>query len=265
MVPVWKNSHTALHSNCAERSKTGFPQEQFTEYQHRMQTIRSLFLGMLVATIGTTSYGQTNRTEIGIEGGPSMIFLRGLDIFRQVPSMGVGFTGGIYGQFNVSGRTSLHTSIAYERKGSVLRVSFTDINGTITGKGTGRSNYDYLTMPILLRASLGKKGRYFLNAGPYLGYLIQRSEVANAENYHSTYHVDMKSDKRFDTGISAGIGMSIPFKTKFDLSFELRNNLGLYNTSAVLAENDGTIKTNSTVLLFGFGYKFGERIAPSVE
>ena len=230
-----------------------------------MLTIRSLFLGILVAAIGYTAYGQTNKLDLGIEGGPSVIFLRGNHLIDEFHDPTLGFCGGVFVQYNFSRIASIHTSIFYERKGSASTIQLTDINGSYIAKACVNTHYDYLTVPILLRASFGSKNQLFLSAGPYFGYLVAQSYTVEADNFQPFAYDDISNDKRFDTGISAGIGMSVPIKTKFDLSFELRNNLGLFNTSAVSVVNDGTIRTNSTVLIFGFGYKVGERIAPGVE
>ena len=70
---------------------------------------------------------------------------------------------------------------------------------------------------------------------------------------------DTDNYERFDVGLVTGFGTQIPIKEKLLLTFEIRNNLGLYNTSEVPVSNDGTIKTNSTNLLIGFAYRIGTR------
>lgn len=225
-----------------------------------MINIKSLFIGLLFLTAGTT-YGQTNRFEIGIEGSPSLIFLRGNDFIDNNHKATIGFSGGLFFQFNFKNIISLRTSIAYERKGSVLTAQTTDINGNSLGEVTTHSNYDYLTLPVLVRATFGKRVLYFVNAGPYFGYLIKQTSVSKGDNVPTTTTDNTFRDKRFDTGISTGLGLSIPIKTKFAVSFEIRNNLGLCNVSSVSVANNGTIKTNSTNFLFGFTYKLGQRIS----
>lgn len=137
----------------------------------------------------------------------------------------------------------------------------TDISGNPLGKITItiNTNFDYLTLPILVRATFGKKVQFFLNAGPYFGYLIKQTFVSKGTNFPTTTSDNTSLDKRFDTGISTGLGISVPIKTKFAFSFEIRNNLGLFNVSAVPVANNGTIKTNSTNFLLGFTYKLGQR------
>jgi hypothetical protein len=225
-----------------------------------MTNIKSLFFGLLLLTVGGTTYGQTNKFDIGVEGSPSLIFLRGNDIIDNLHKPTIGFSGGLFFQYNFKKVVSLRTNIAFERKGSVLTSQTTDIIGNPLGEVNTHTNFDYLTLPILVRATFGKKVQFLVNAGPYFGYLIKQTFVIKGDNIPTTTSDNTFHDKRFDTGISTGLGLSVPIKTKFAFSFEVRNNLGLYNVSAVRVANNGTIKTNSTNFLLGFTYKLGQRI-----
>ena len=134
-----------------------------------------------------------------------------------------------------------------------------DINGTRVGEISTYTKFDYLTFPILVRATFGKKVQYFVNAGPYFGYLIKQTFVTKGDNFPTTTTDNTSFDKRFDTGISTGLGLSIPIKSKFAFSLELRNNLGLYNVTDLPVTNSVIVKTNSTNILLGFTYKLGQR------
>jgi hypothetical protein len=226
-----------------------------------MKNIKSLFFGLLILTVGEITYGQTNKFDIGVEGSPSLIFLRGNDFIDNNHKPTIGFSGGLFFQFNFKKVVSLRTNIAFERKGSVLTSQTTDMYGNPLGEITTNTNFDYLTLPILVRATFGKKVQYFVNAGPYFGYLIKQTFVSKGDNIPTTTSDNTSLDKRFDTGISIGLGLSVPIKSKFAFSFELRNNLGLYNVSAVPVGNNGTVKTNSTNFLLGFTCKLGQRIS----
>jgi hypothetical protein len=228
-----------------------------------MTSIKSIFFGLIILTSGTTIYGQTNRFDIGVEGGPSLISLRGNEIIDQYHKPTIGFSAGLFFQFNFKKIVSLRTNIAFERKGSVATMQTTDNNGNPLGEVTTHTNFDYLTLPVLVRATFGKKVQFFVNAGPYFGYLIKQTFVREGDNDPTTTTDNSFRDKRFDTGISTGLGLSIPFKTNFAFSFEARNNLGLYNVSGTTVVNNGTIKTNSTNILLGFVYKLGHRISNS--
>ena len=224
-----------------------------------MTNIKSIFFGLLLQTVLGTTYGQTNKFDVGAEGGPSLIFLRGNNLIDKNHKPAMGFSGGLFFQYNFKKVVSLRTSIAFERKGSVFTEQSTDINGNPLGEINTNTNFDYLTFPILLRATFGKKVQYFINAGPYFGYLIKQTSVSKGNNIPTTTIDNTLLDKRFDLGISAGLGLSLPIKTKFAFSFEARNNLGLYNISDIPVVNNEALKTNSTNFLLGFTYKLGQR------
>jgi hypothetical protein len=224
-----------------------------------MTNIKSLFLGLLFLTAGETSFGQRTIFDIGIEGSPTVTFLRGNDFIDNNHKPTTGFTGGLFFQYNFKKIISLRTNIAFERKGSVLTSQTTDINGNPLGEFTTNTHFDYLTLPILVRATFCKKVQFFVNAGPYFGYLIKQTFVSKGDNIPTSTSDNTSLNNRFDTGISTGLGLSVPIKTKFAFSFEVRNNLGLYNVSDVPVVNNGTIKTNSTNFLLGFTYKLGQR------
>jgi hypothetical protein len=230
-----------------------------------MTNIKSLFLGLLFLTVGETTFGQTYKFEAGVEGSPALSFLRINDNIdnNHKPTIGIGFTGGLFFQYNFKKIISLRTNIAFERKGSMTSTPpkpdyVPDIHAGTPSEIITNTNYDYLTLPILARATFGKKITYFVNAGPYFGYLIKRTFVSG-EGSSAISGDNTWLNERFDTGISAGFGLSCPLTSKFAFSFEVRNNLGLYNISAVPVGNNGTIKINSTNLLLGFTYKFGQR------
>jgi len=221
-----------------------------------MKNIKMLLIGLLIFTVGNSTFGQTNKIDIGIEGSPSLTFLRSKYITNK--NVTLGFSGGIFFQFNFKKIFSLRTNISYERKGSALNGEATDEYGNSIGKITTHSNFDYLTLPILVRATFGKKVQYFVSTGPYFGYLLKQTFVSKGDIPKTTSD-NTSNYKCFDIGISTGLGLSVPIKTKFAISFELRSNLGLYNINAVPTVTKEPIKTNSINFLFGFMYRLGQR------
>jgi hypothetical protein len=218
-----------------------------------MSKLNSFLSVILFCTVFTT-FGQS-KIAIGVEGGPNIIFLRGNEIMNQFYDPTIGFSGGATFQYNLGTIVSLHTGLSYERKGAAIRdVVLVDQTGNPTGSYTAHFNYNYLNLPILVRASFGEKTQFFVNAGPYIGYLINQMVVNSdtKKKYDNT-----KSNKKIDMGVSAGLGILIPFGEKLAFTLELRNNLGLYNVSALQFYPEGAIKTNSTNFLIGFTYRIG--------
>jgi hypothetical protein len=221
--------------------------------------MKSLFFGLLLLTVCETTYGQTNMFDIGIEGSPSIVFLHGNDFIEKYHKPTIRFTGGFFFQFNFKKIVSLRTNITFERKGSIVPIETFDNNGNQTGDYLSKAYFNYLTLPVLVRATFGKKVQFFVNAGPYLGYLIQQTVIFSGDNVITTTTDNTSHFKRIDIGLSTGLGLSIPMQKRFAFSFEVRNNLGLYNISALPVMDDQTIKTNAINFLFGFAYKLGHR------
>lgn len=193
--------------------------------------------------------------------GPSLISLRGNDILDKNNDLSFGFSSGLSFQYNFPKLISIRTNISFERKGFTTQGSATDQNGNQIGEITVHSYFDYLTIPILGRLTFGKKINFFVNAGPYIGYLIKQTNVTEAfSEYPKTETDNTDKFKRIDFGVTTGLGARIPIKSKIFLSIEIRNNLGLTNISSLPVVNDGSIKTNSTNVLFGIEYRFGTRI-----
>ncbi len=222
-----------------------------------MKKIKTFFLLALTLTTGAIT-AQNSKIDIGIEGGPSLRFLRGSEIFKQYFQPTVGFSGGISFQYNVGEVISLRTNIAFERKGMISKdITAFDANGNPTGTLEQRVNFDYITIPLLVRASFGEKIQFFINAGPYFGYLISQKEVLSGPSNPTIILDKTKYYKPLDVGISAGLGCLIPIGDKFAFTLEARHNLGLTNVSDRPVYNNGTVKTNATTLLAGFAYRIG--------
>lgn len=199
-----------------------------------------------------------NKINIGIEGGPSAIIIRGNEMVKEYQQFDAGYSAGLSFQYNFKRIISIHTGLAFERKGAVDRdVTFTDNNAMKLFSADIHSYYDYMVLPFLLRASFGKKATIFINAGPYIGYLLQARVVFKDPDAGKTKEDFTNQIKKLDWGATAGLGVSIPIKEKLVASIEIRNNLGLYNISALPVYNDGSIKTFSSNLLVGLAYKLG--------
>lgn len=213
-----------------------------------------------VLALTLTATAQTNKIDIGTEAGFSLASLRGNENIDNYNDTRIGYSGGLFVQYNFRKIISVRTGGYFERKGSSTDILFTDISGNIIGTVKGKHNFDYLAVPLLIRATFGQKLNYFVNAGPYVGFLMKKTEYTEAfQNIPETTSDQTDIYKKTETGLSFGLGLSYTLKEKFALSFELRNNLGLTDTSDLPVINNGVIKTNAINFLFGFSYKLGQR------
>jgi len=108
---------------------------------------RSIIFCLLLFTSGST-FSQPDKFDMGIEGGPGVISLRGNDQLKKHKSR-ISYSGGIFFQYHFTKLISIRTGMGYERKGSVITQPVTDNFGYPMGDLTTRSNFHYLTLPLL--------------------------------------------------------------------------------------------------------------------
>ncbi len=209
-----------------------------------MKIAKNLIL-IFITGLALISRSQNNNTiELGIEGGPGWAFLRSDETqYNNDRGTAIGFLGGIAVQFNLTKNLAIKSGLAFENKGHAQKVLLTDHLGNQLGNVKWRHSLSYITVPLLFRASFGKNVPFFINAGPFAGFLI-----------HQTGGYYLFS--RADAGLSAGLGITIPLNTKTDLTFELRNNLGLMNIGPSEIPS-APVKTNNLLFLTGFSWKLG--------
>ena len=122
---------------------------------------------VIISTLTIVSFGQSNILDIGVEGGLSNASLRGNDYINKYHSSRIGYSGGLFVQYNLKKTISFRSGCFYEQKGSSFEFQVTDYSAQQTGEIHGKESFDYLTIPLLIRATFGKKLQYFFNAGSY--------------------------------------------------------------------------------------------------
>ncbi|MHB1279454.1 MAG: porin family protein [Bacteroidia bacterium] len=192
--------------------------------------------------------------EAGFELGPGVATMRGNFWVESLNAPRIGFSGGVFIQRNMPGIISFRTALLFDRKGSSFTVPVTDDEGNSLGDMRTTFNHDFLTVPLLVRATFGQKVRFFVNTGPYFSYLLKQSIVSKGDQIKTMKQTDTDGYKRFDMGISAGIGLAVPLCSTMKLNVEVRNNLGLVDVSDRPIANNGMLKHNSANLLVGVSF-----------
>lgn len=203
------------------------------------------------------SFAQDCKYEIGVDGGPGVRLVYGL-LNTQVKQYSLAYIGGSAGvsfQYNIDKIFSVKTAISYDIKGAEESVVLVDQYGIMDPALMFHINLNYLTLPVLVKASFGKKIKFFINAGPYLSVLLKEE---NKFPYAYPWTDMTNSYKPIDFGIQAGLGISIPIKKRFDITLEDRTSIGLIDIRKNSIPADGHFKTFSSALFFGFNYKFGK-------
>jgi len=216
-----------------------------------------IFFGVQTSTLS----GQ-NRFALSLEGGPSYTHIHGNSANSDYLKPILGGFGGIAFQYSFLDKLSFKTGIAYERKGADLLVNSIMLNYTF--------HFDYLTIPLLIKASIGKKLRFLVSAGPYFSYLINQTYINNHYYpYNFEYPIPDQSTyenaNKLDFGIIGCIGIEVRIKNQYALSLEVRDHYGLVNTKlfpdfvgsdGMKYNFDNNAINNSIILSLGFSYFF---------
>ena len=205
-----------------------------------------------------SAFSQQNKWDVGIVGGPGITALAMNYAYKPDPN--IGFYTGLSGQYNFNEHFAIHTELAFDRKGTKVDLTFSDRNGNETGTGKQINQFNYLTLPILFRASIGNKVKYFLQAGPYLSYLLNETSKYSSSIDNPRYNLKINGTSHttpMDFGISAGLGALIPVKEKFAISCELRGNYGLVDLYNRHSSNVNELN-ESLNFLVGVTYRLGK-------
>lgn len=177
-----------------------------------------------------------------------------------------GVNAGVVGIYSFTEKFALQSEINYETKGTGLKDQTSTSDEWISEITNYKEPVGYLTIPVLAKASFGAKTKFYVNAGPYFGFLLSaraKSDVKqtfplNPENNTDRSYDDDVSEfyAGFDFGVVAGGGAIFTINKNIGIIADLRYNLGL----AILDKNGGDKVYNSAFSLStGVVYKFSEK------
>lgn len=130
-----------------------------------------------------------------------------------------------------------------------------------------RRTLNYIQIPVLAHIYFGRKGRFFFNAGPEIGFMIGESTSANFDPKNMASLPDFPNTNRMneqmlipcqnkiDYGISAGIGGEFSITEKHAVALEARFYYGLGNifhakrTDPFSASNSMSVSLTAAYLL----------------
>lgn len=165
-------------------------------------------------------------------------------------------------------------STQFEINSRTKRMYYTS-EGLIGADWDGKSNFNYLEIPILAKYRIGNRFKGFINTGPVLNILVSGGNYdyytwsSHAGGIRNEYNRNIKSDFNSVTiGILGGLGFEWNIFTDFVLLVEARitydlsnttktNNYTDPNTSEQWYFNDTHFFVFSTDI--GIAYKLGKR------
>jgi len=126
-----------------------------------------------------------------------------------------GFNAGVSAEYYFSDRWGIKGRILYDQKGWD-KGYFIDENDN---SFPADYSLNYITVPVMANWHFGRKRNWYLNFGPYIGFLANATE--------SSADTDVKEGFcSTDFGLSYGIGVKIPVSNKMKLSLEFDGQEG---------------------------------------
>lgn len=247
-----------------------------------MKQILALFLAVFLLAGGTAL---ANQIQVGLQGGLSMPNIRGgTGIYSEGFQSRTGPFFGIFADYQFESHFSLRAEINYAshggKKDGMQPVPLEMLTlplppGTILyADFYTEAILNYLEIPVLLELSWGKKPRFYINAGPYLSFLLNAKTVTSGMS--SFYYdkggafpvllppdyqpippvsFDANTDIKekindINAGVAGGAGVSFPvgpgdIVAGFHFSWGMTN---IQKNSAVYGED----QTGAIVFIFGY-------------
>jgi len=248
-------------------------------------------LGLLLAAGGNVAAAQV---RIGAHGGLSIPSFRGseTDIFTRGFTSRQGPFFGIFTDIGLSRRFSLVVELNYTSQGgkrngwqpitslpAELAPLFPDPNQPPFANFKNETILDYVELPVMGRLNFGNKIRFFVNAGPYAGYLVRAKAVTSGTSvlYYDEAHtipviippnpdpltIPLDADtpvkdslKKWNFGLAFGGGVIFPAGPG-NLILEAHFQLGLSTIQKDVATS-GKSQTGAVVISLGYEFSLLE-------
>lgn len=194
--------------------------------------MKNLFFATILALgfIPASSAQDKGDVEFGVNIGYNSSTVQVSKSFFQ-PDSGQGLNVGFSADYYFSDRWSIKGKLIYDQKGWD-NGSFEDVNENYYATDF---NLNYLTVPVMANWHFGSKRNWYLNFGPYVGFLMSAEETARGVDIKETFNST-------DFGLALGIGVKIPVSDKLKISIEYEGQGG---GSDIFKENKNYRVSNS--------------------
>ncbi|MES2377351.1 MAG: porin family protein [Bacteroidota bacterium] len=176
-------------------------------------------LTTLVIMLGVYSLAQAQngKTEFGVGIGYNSSYVSAGNSYQNTDAIG-GFNVAVSVDHYFSDAWSVKIKPTYDQKG--WANGFLDL-------GTKQiDNVDfkltYITVPITANWHFGRTRNWYLDFGPYVGFLTSATESYTGSDMKSSF-------SSTDGGLALGIGVKIPVSDKLKLYFEYDGQGGVVN------------------------------------
>ncbi|MDB5155616.1 MAG: PorT family protein [Mucilaginibacter sp.] len=209
--------------------------------------MKKLFTTLLIIIcIGKLTYAQQktrSNFEFGISGGYNFSYTVSNAGFYNYygdyygsysSSFKGGYNVGLSGEYYFNELWSLKAKVIYDQKGwgdgSLINDDGTEIDYV-------DYRLNYVTVPVMANMHFGRTGNWYLNFGPYIGFLTSAKANVAGEN------LDLKPlFHSVDGGLAVGLGIKIPVSNYSNIFFEYDSQTGLTNVAKPGASDTGSLQ-----------------------
>jgi outer membrane protein W len=212
-------------------------------FAEKSTTVKKTILAAIAvfSALAATAQSKGN-IEFGIGAGVnfSNLSVRGSNNYWGNADGSTAFNVGASLDYYFSDRWSIKVKPAYDRKGWDNDVISDGVDSYSTDINT-----DYITVPVMANWHFGRKRNWYLNFGPYVGFLISAKETR--------FDTDLKNAfETTDIGAALGIGVKIPLNEKLKLFIDYQEQTGF----SPVFKNDDSINAFTVRTSFNVGLNF---------
>ncbi|MET0759358.1 MAG: porin family protein [Flavobacterium sp.] len=196
--------------------------------------MRKLFIVALLALgFSSPTFAQQSKgdVEFGFNVGYNSSAVSNSD--GENTKAGNGLNVGASADYYFSNRWSIKGKMIYDQKG--WNDGFVESYQPTYSSYTTDFNLNYLTIPVMANWHFGSKRNWYLNFGPYAGFLLSAEETARGSEVKDAFNST-------DFGLAIGIGVKIPVTDKLKISLEYDDQTGF---SDIFKINSGSAIRNS--------------------
>lgn len=215
-----------------------------------------LITTLVVASVtGSAQTHYSSNVSFGIKGGADLSRVMFTPSVKQ--SFAFGLNGGVTFRYIEENHFGLIVEVNYEQRGWKEDFETYPYEYTRT--------IDYIQIPFLAHIYFGRRGKFFFNAGPEVGFRIGESTKANFDYMNlsvikdfplrTTYQYQMAAENKMDYGISAGLGGEFSLNRRNSIYLEGRFYYGLGNVLKS-GRTENFRGSNSMSIMASVGYWF---------
>ena len=210
-----------------------------------MEKVRMAMAGIILVSLSFTTQAQDSKFILQINGGG------GISSLRNDLDYDLSYSGELQARYILNNHFSTILGIGFEQIGVREDITYYDQGWQPMYTYATRKSFDYLKVPLLLRAETGNKTKYFITAGFTYGHLLNRKNHYTDQTDDALYIQPIDTYRTPNIALSAGAGMQFAIGEKTGVGFEIRENFGLIDIST----SNNSAKTQSLHLLAGLNYR----------